>query len=146
MRKIYLTTAILLLSSALVLAQRGTPPAVPDGSQSANLQNPSGTSPAIQQPGMPDKSETGTQAPSSGQAAQTVEGCLGGAAGGFTLTDASGKTYQLAGDTSKLSEHVGHMVRITGSEEGSAAANAGAQPTFTVKNVKMVSSSCPTNK
>ncbi len=148
MRKVYLVTAILLLSSAWVLAQSSTPPVVPDSSQSANPQNPSSTSPASQQPAIPDKSETGTQAPSSGQVAQTVEGCLGGAVGSFTLTDGSGKTYQLVGDTSKLSEHVGHMVRITGSEEGRAAgtAPAGAQPTFTVKNVKMISSSCPANK
>jgi cytoskeletal protein RodZ len=146
MRKVYLVTAILLLSSAWVLAQSSTPPVVPDNSQSVNPQNPSNTSSASQQPAIPDKSETGTQASSSGQTAQTVEGCLGGATGGFTLIDSSGKTYQLAGDTSKLSEHVGHMVRITGSEEGGATANAGAQPTLTVKNVKMVSSSCPSNK
>src|SRR4051794_265707 len=40
----------------------------------------------------------------------TVQGCLNGSAGGFTLTDNSGTAYQLAGDTAKLTDHVGHQV------------------------------------
>jgi hypothetical protein len=44
----------------------------------------------------------------------TVQGCLSGSAGGFTLTDSSGIAYQLAGDTAKLTDHVGHEVEITG--------------------------------
>jgi len=75
-----------------------------------------------------------------------VEGCVGGSAGSYTLTDASGKTYQLAGDTSKLAEHVGHQVQVSGTEEAGtagAAAPAGGQQTLTVKKVKMLSSSCP---
>lgn len=92
---------------------------------------------------------------------------MSGSAGNFTLTDqASGKTYQLAGDTSKLSEHVGHQVKITGSSSEASAAGttpsgttgatgaagttgaagatgAGAQSTFEVKSVKMISETCP---
>jgi hypothetical protein len=42
------------------------------------------------------------------------------------LTDQSGKTYQLAGDTSKLSDHVGHQVRIMGTDNSSSASSSGS--------------------
>jgi hypothetical protein len=88
---------------------------------------------------------------------------LNGSAGNWTLTDQSGKTYQLSGDTSKLSDHVGHQVRIMGTDNSSSASSgstgsspsssatgagssSGSQPTFTVQKVKMISSSCPTSK
>jgi hypothetical protein len=75
-----------------------------------------------------------------------VEGCVGGAAGAYTLTDASGKTYQLAGDTSKLADHVGHQVQVSGTTGGGdsgGAAPAGGQQTITVKKVKMLAATCP---
>ena len=171
MRKTFLITAILLLSAAWAVAQTtpSTPqPTTPDTSSSQST-SPSSTTPS-QQPATPDTSSTTTQTTTT-QTTQTstdngtsIEGCLGGSAGNWTLTDQSGKTWQLAGDTSKLSDHVGHQVRITGSEAGGAAstsgpssgagagaataggAGSGAQSTFTVKKVKMISSSCPTNK
>jgi hypothetical protein len=74
------------------------------------------------------------------------------------LTDsATGKSYTLAGDTSKLSDHVGHQVRITGTpgsgaDTSAASSGAGAPSsaaggtTFNVKKVKMISSSCSTSK
>ena len=58
-------------------------------------------------------SQAGTAA-SSGSGQTAVEGCLQGSNGSFTLTDKAGTTYQLQGDTSKLAEHVGHEVQITG--------------------------------
>ncbi|MGB8130296.1 MAG: hypothetical protein WCG81_10935, partial [Candidatus Angelobacter sp.] len=89
----------------------------------------------------------------------------------WTLTDQSGKTWQLAGDTSKLSDHVGHQIRVTGTDNSSSASNSGSgsmgsspsssssgssatgagssasgsQSTFTVKKVKMISSTCSTS-
>jgi len=131
MRKMSLLAAVLLLSSAWVLAQNSTPP--------SSDQNPSTSAPSsAQQPAQqPDTSQTAT--------GQSFEGCVGGSAGNYTLTDATGKTYQLAGDTSKLGDHVGHQVRITGDESGGAgaAAAAGGSSTITVKKVKLLSSSCP---
>jgi len=88
-------------------------------------------------------------APASGQT--TVEGCLQGSDGNYTLTDKSGTTYQLQGDTSKLSAHVGHEVQITGSTTSASSATspttgtpAGAtqQPTLTVQNMKHISKTC----
>ena len=57
----------------------------------------------------------------------TVEGCLSGSSGSYTLTDKQGNTYQLTGDTAKLSDHVGHEVKVMGTESGAgASASAGA--------------------
>lgn len=99
---------------------------------------PQTTSPAEQQS---NPAQAGSQETGSGNA---IEGCLAGSGGNFTLTDSSGKTYQLAGDTAKLSEHVGHTLRISGSQKSAGADPA--QPTFTVQKVKMISPSCSTSK
>jgi len=79
----------------------------------------------------------------------SIEGCLQGADGRFTLTDNSGTTYQLQGDTSKLSKHVGHEVQITGSPSKSSAGSSttetsqgSAQQSLTVEKVKHISESC----
>ena len=152
MRKTFLITAILLLSAAWAVAQ---------------------TSPSTPQSTTPDTSSTTTQTTTT-QTTQTstdsstsIEGCLSGSAGNFTLTDQSGKTYQLAGDTSKLSDHVGHQVRLMGTDNSSSASgssnpsssspssgaggsgagsSSGTQSTFTVNKVKMISSTCSTSK
>jgi hypothetical protein len=79
-----------------------------------------------------------------------IEGCLHGAAGNYTLTDDSGTTYQLEGDTSKLSEHVGHEVRITGTVASSSSASSSTtmssggsqQPTLKVEKLKHISTTC----
>ena|SRR5215467_14245123 len=134
MRKWSLITAILLLSSAWVVAQsNSTPPTVPDNSQ----QYPSSSGQK------PDTSQTSAPPAGTDKAAQNIEGCISGAAGAFTLTDATGKTYQLGGDTSKLADHVGHQVQVSGSQEPSSATSAGAPATFNVKKVKMLAASCP---
>jgi cytoskeletal protein RodZ len=159
MRKTYLITAILLLSAVWAAAQT-TPQSTNPGGSTAPQTSPSSTSPS-QQPATSDTSSTTqtttTQTTQTSTESNAIEGCLSGSAGNFTLTDQSGKTWQLAGDTAKLGDHVGHQVRISGSEAGGAStpgapagagtgASSGAQPTFTVKNVKMISSSCPTSK
>jgi len=88
----------------------------------------------------------------TGSTENKVEGCLQGSNGNFTLTDSSGTTYQLQGDTAKLTEHVGHEVQITGSTSGgagdsTASAGAASQPSLNVKSVKHVSKTCKsTNK
>lgn len=93
--------------------------------------------------------QTGTAA--SGQT--TVQGCLQGSNGSYTLTADSGTTYQLQGDTSKLSKHVGHEVQITGSSSGAGSSasamspkagtsTGGSQQTLTVDKLKHISKSC----
>jgi len=80
----------------------------------------------------------------------TMEGCLQGTNGDYTLSTKSG-TYQLQGDTSNLSPHVGHEVQITGPTSGASAmlpsvatAENGSppKPTLTVERMKYVSENC----
>jgi len=94
----------------------------------------------------PTGSQTGTTA--SGQT--TVQGCLQGANGSYTLTDNTGMTYQLQGDNSKLRAHVGHEVQVSGSiaPASSASSPAGASTAGTqqvileVHNMKHISTTC----
>jgi hypothetical protein len=80
---------------------------------------------------------------------------LSGSSGNYTLSDKNGSTYQLTGDTAKLSEHVGHQVKVTGtSSAGSAPANTGGtaagttgsasgnSQTLEVTSVKHISKTC----
>ena len=82
-----------------------------------------------------------SSAPAASQT--SVKGCLQGSDGNFTLTSDSGTTYSLQGDTSKLSDHVGHEVRITGTTANASSSNSnGSQPTLTVEKFKHISKTC----
>lgn len=67
----------------------------------------------------------------------SVEGCLGGSAGNFTISDKSGTTYRLelpqGADATVLNKHIGEEIRVTGTVAGAAdttaASSAGAKPT-----------------
>jgi hypothetical protein len=126
MTKTFLLALSLLVSAVWVQAQ----------SQYPQTQNP----------------QTGTsQTESSASGQTTMKGCLQGSDGNYTLMADNGTTYQLQGDTSKLSAHVGHEVQITGSTtSGSAASSsptsssqsAGTQQTLTVQSFKHISKTC----
>jgi hypothetical protein len=99
-----------------------------------------------------ESNEAQTQSGAAVDRAMTVEGCLSGSGGNYTLTDAKGATYQLTGDASKLSEHVGHEVKVTGSakttpgasetETKSTGAMDKGPATLEVRSVKHVAKSC----
>lgn len=88
----------------------------------------------------------------------TLEGCLSGSEGNFTLTANNGTTYQLQGKDNKLSKHVGQEVKVKGTAaagasggmSGAASSSAGSatgaasQQTFEVSKVKKVSKTCTT--
>jgi len=81
------------------------------------------------------------------------KGCLQVSTGIFTLTDDSGMTYQIQGDTSKLREHLGHEVQITGtastsdaSQGSGASTNSSQQPTIHLRAVKHLSKTCESAK
>jgi len=122
MQRMFLFALVLLCSTAWLGAQDQTP------------QNPP-----------PGSSQTG-----SAVNATSVEGCLQGSNGSFTLTDSSGTTYQLQGDAAKLSKHVGHQVQITGSPSKSSAASStsdtSSQQSLTVEKVKHISETCKNTK
>jgi Protein of unknown function (DUF5818) len=77
----------------------------------------------------------------------TVQGCLSGSNGNYMLTDKNGMTYELKGDTAKLSEHIGHEIRVTGTKESAAAGAMGSQSgkaseTLSVVSMKHISKTC----
>lgn len=90
------------------------------------------------------------QSAKGGASETTVQGCLSHSANGYTLTDKSGATYQLTGDTSKLTEHVGHTVEIRGMAStageapgaSSAETKAASPQTLEVSSVKHISAHC----
>ena len=96
-------------------------------------------------------SQTGS---TGSEQASTVQGCLQGSNGNFMLTDDAGTTYQIQGDTAKLTEHVGHEVQITGtvstassaststSPEKGTTTSASQQRTIQMQDVKHVSTTC----
>ncbi len=82
----------------------------------------------------------------------TVEGCLSGTAGNFSLTDKStGTTYQLTGNTAKLQNHVGHTMQVTGTASAGTTNPAGSMSsstepsgakTLNVTSFKHISATC----
>jgi hypothetical protein len=127
MRKVFFTLSLGVLCSAFALAQDTA---------------------TTGQPATPTDSSS---SPSS------VQGCLNGSNGNYTLTqDGTGTTYKLMGYESQLKKHVGHEVAITGQASGnaatgdSAAGQGQAQPpsdnsngnAIQVTNVKMISKQC----
>jgi hypothetical protein len=122
MRRILLLSSILLVSAAWAAAQ------VNSGSSSG--------SPAANQ----DTNRV------------TVQGCLEGEVGEFSLMDRLGTSYQLTGNTEKMNDNVGHTVKVTGVKPsglpapGSMAANADtetdASPSLSVISFEDVSPSC----
>ena len=133
MRHLLLLLSVLLLGACWAVAQDTTNPTSPDPSQNS--------------PTSASSSQTGATTASG---ATAVEGCLSGASGNYTLTDKNGVAYQLTGDTAKLSEHVGHQVKITGTSssaapggDGTAAGTTSANsPTLEVSSVKHISKTC----
>jgi hypothetical protein len=133
MRKLLLLLSVLLLGACWAVAQDST--------------------------SQPNSSSTDTSA-SSGQTGSTaagsatsVEGCLSGSSGNYTLSDKNGNTYQLTGDTAKLSEHVGHEVKVTGTSSSASTTGGGATAgtagqaganaqTLEVSSVKHISKTC----
>jgi len=69
-------------------------------------------------------SQGGSSPSTNSGSSTTVEGCLSSNNGNYTLTDSHGNNFQLTGDTSKLSEHVGHTVKITGAMSSASASPA----------------------
>lgn len=150
-RKILLTIT-LLGCTAWMVAQSTSSSSDPSSSQSSA--SPTSTQSSTGQSSASDNAGT------SGSET-TLQGCLAGSAGSYTLTDASGTQYQLEGDTSKLSDNVNSEVEVKGtasasssaSASGSAASSGAASPssgagakTFNVTKVKKVSGSCPSGK
>ena len=134
MRKLLLLLSVLLLGLSWAIAQDSTT---------------SSTQGSASSPQSPDSAgNSGRARTSAGET--TIEGCLSGSNGNYTLTDKNGTSYQLTGDTAKLSEHVGHEVKVTGTSgsagtgaSGSTESSAGAAgQSLQVTSVKHISKTC----
>jgi ABC-type phosphate transport system substrate-binding protein len=131
MRRLLLLLSVLLLGACWAVAQ--------DTTNSNSSQSD------------PTSASSGQTGSTNASGATVVEGCLNGSSGNYTLTDKNGVSYQLTGDTAKLSEHVGHEVKITGTSS-SASPNGGGTDTGTsgtsnsqtleVSSLKHISKTC----
>lgn len=81
--------------------------------------------------------------------AATVQGCLARSAQGYTLTEDSGRQYQLSGKEAELSQQVGHEILVRGEEMQSASApeapptaNRGVESRIDVASIRSVSDKC----
>lgn len=131
MRKLFLVLSVLLLGACWAAAQDTT--------------NPNSS------PSSPTSASSG-QSSTTANGATTVEGCLSGSSGNYTLSAKDGTSYTLTGDTAKLSEHVGHEVKVTGTPSsgsnsggtatGTPGQTTGSSQTLEVSSVKHVSKTC----
>jgi ABC-type phosphate transport system substrate-binding protein len=132
MRRLLLLLSVLLLGACWAVAQ-----------DTANQTSASSS----------ETSASSGQSSATANGATTVEGCLAGSSGNYTLSDKNGNTYQLTGDTAKLSEHVGHEVKVTGTSSSASASGDGAATgttaqaganaqTLEVSSVKHISKTC----
>src|SRR5215470_8723264 len=90
MRKAVFVAWVMLLGGAMAVAQ----------TSSTNSTSSQSTTPST------SKSTSSSQT--------TLRGCLTGSNGNFTLTDQSGATFALSGNSEKLQSHVGEQVEVTG--------------------------------
>ena len=87
-------------------------------------------------------------AQSNTQPKTTIEGCLDGAIGHYTLTDRAGTTYKLSGNAQQLNAHVGETMQVTGvvtsvvHVPGAMSEGTETQPTLAVISLKKVSGVC----
>ncbi len=153
MRKLWLVCATLLLSAAWMAAQTSAG-AQTSGTPQSGAQT--GATAQTGQTGNMGAQSNGTYGQNNSQSSAgntTLEGCLSGSSGNYTLTANNGMTYQLQGNNDKLNKHVGQEVKVrgwaavgasSGMETGQSAASTSSQQAFQVSKVKKVSKICTT--
>lgn len=170
MRKTAIVATMLLIFAAWSVAQSSPSHSTP-GSTSSQSATPSTSSSstssqapsASQTPSMPSTSQAPSSsmpssstpsssgsdqasAPSSAAGGDMVEGCLGGAAPDFTVTDKMGTTYKLVpppgADTSVLTKHLGESVQAVGTI-GGGGSSASSSTTPTSSTSSSTSSGAP---
>jgi hypothetical protein len=120
----------------------------------------------MQQPSAADQTSPSASQDASAAGGNSVEGCLGGSAGKFTIIDKAGTTYDLqlpaGADSSKLNSHIGQEIRATGTmsnakDSGSnasaasstsasgAAGASGSHPSIAVTKIDKIADTCSTN-
>ena len=116
MKNIFVMTLFMLAMLAWATAQQPGSDPERNSTQTASASSQSPGTTRTQ----PSKPGSGDQAGSRGQESQApiTEGCLGGSAPNFTITDNNGTVYKLNmppnADTSKIAPHVGESVQVQG--------------------------------
>ncbi|HEY3929059.1 MAG TPA: hypothetical protein VGL89_11835 [Candidatus Koribacter sp.] len=121
MRKTILVAVTLLCSGLWAFAQSTSSPSStsPSSSTSSSSSDMSGQSSSS------TAGQMGSSSSATGAGNTSIEGCLSGSAGNYTLRDkASGTTYNLTGPDSQIASHVGQEVRASGSASNSSAASS----------------------
>jgi hypothetical protein len=98
--------------------------------------------PGMSQPGNSAPNDQGTTNTNT-NTARKIKGCVQSEGGQYVLATKKGKQIPLTGQD--VSAHVGHEVALKGNWESSnqaASSNAGAQKTFNVTGVDMISETC----
>jgi hypothetical protein len=119
----------MLLSAVWMLAQYGTQSSTPQSSE------PSSSTTTTTQ-----STTTSQTTPSSTANETSFTGCLQGSSGNFNLIDNTGRTYQLQGDSTQLSSHVGQEVSIMGSPIAGESQSASAQGGVTGQSAQATAS------
>jgi len=95
------------------------------------------------QPGMPGNAGQSGIPGSADETANApiTEGCLGGSAPNFTITDKAGTTYKLnipsGANTAPLSQHMGESVQVQG------VVNSGNKPSIDARRIGKGTGTCP---
>jgi len=144
--------AVLLLCGVWATAQNNPSSQTSSPDPSTSTQTTGSTSAGSDSAGSSstESSQKDSSVSETGTSGNSIEGCLSGSDGNYTLTDQTGASYKLTGDTAKLSEHIGHEVKITGTKSSASATGAsdtmgqtgGAQQSIEVTSVKHVSKTC----
>jgi hypothetical protein len=139
--------AVLLLSVVWGAAQTASPTTP---TETNNGTTSPGTTTSDSNSKASTSSDTGMSQTNAG--GDWIEGCLSGSDGNYTLTDKTGTSYRLTGDTAKLSEHIGHEVKVSGTKSSATATGSsdtmgqtgGSQQALQVTSVKHVAKTCQT--
>lgn len=147
MKRMLLLTVFLLATLAWAAAQQSAPQT---GNQSTSPSTQPGasqsqsTTPGASQTSPSTSGAAGqTGAPSSATGASSApvtEGCLGGSAPNYTITDKAGKSYKLNlpanADASPLASHIGESVMVQGS------VNSSGSPSIDVQRIGRGTGTC----
>jgi hypothetical protein len=145
MKRTLVLTVFLLATLAWAAAQQSVP-------QSGSQSTPPSTQPGASQSPTPGASQSSPSTPSAaGQAGSqssatgmsnspVTEGCLGGSASAFTITDKAGKSYKLNlpanADASPLASHIGESVMVQGN------VNSTGSPSIDVQRIGRGTGTC----
>lgn len=148
MRKILFVFFLVLLSVAWAAAQQpgmGSPNSSTPGGRAVGPSSPDNSAGQATPSSPSDQQSTAGMGGQNGKE-QIVEGCLGGSAPDFTVTDKAGTVYKMDipknADASPLSSHIGESVRVKGMVNGAGASSSAKSQSIQVEQVGRGTGTC----